>query len=68
MGDRANNAWEKAAACEVHAQATSDNGLKVLFRRLRESWIRIANDAQFGDDLNANANRLTRQGDRGRTP
>ena len=58
MGDRANKAWEKAAACAAHAQGTSDSKLKAMFLKLRESWIRIGNNAQFHDDLNANAERL----------
>jgi hypothetical protein len=58
MGHRASNAWEKAAACQAHAQDTSDNKVKAMFLKLRESWIRIGNDAQFEDDLNANADKL----------
>ena len=58
MGDRADDAWEKAAACERHAQATSDSNLKAVFLRLRQSWIRAANDAQFDRDLNANEERV----------
>ena len=58
MGDRADDAWEKAAACERHAQATSDSNLKAMFLRLRQSWIRAGNDAQFDCDLNANEERV----------
>jgi hypothetical protein len=58
MGDRANIAWEKAAACDAHASATSDSKVKAMFLKLRQSWIRIGNAAQFDDDVNANANRL----------
>jgi hypothetical protein len=58
MGDRVKNAWEKAAACEAHAHGTSDSKLKAMFLKLRESWIRIGNNAQFDDDVNANAERL----------
>jgi hypothetical protein len=61
MGDRADEAWEKAAACERHAQATGDSRLKEMFLKLRQSWIKIGNDAQFDRDLNANADRLDRQ-------
>jgi len=60
MGERADNAWEKAAACEAHAAATTDSKLKAMFLKLRQSWIRIGNDAQFHDDVNANAERLDR--------
>jgi len=60
MGERADQAWEKAAACERHAQATSDNKVKTMFLKLRQSWIRVGNDAQFDDDVTANAERLDR--------
>jgi hypothetical protein len=43
-------AWEKAAACEAHARHTDDGKLQAMFRKLRDSWIRIANDAQLADD------------------
>jgi hypothetical protein len=58
MGERANDAWEKAAACERHAQAASDSRLKEMFVKLRQSWIKIGNDAQFDQQLKANAERL----------
>ena len=41
---------KKAAACEAHAKATDDRKLQVMFRKLRDSWVRIGNDAQFADD------------------
>jgi hypothetical protein len=47
------DALEKAAACEAHAQATKDGKLQVMFRKLRDSWIRIANNAQLVDDETA---------------
>ena len=62
MGERADRAWEKAAACERHAQATSDNTLKAMFLKLRQSWIRVGNDAQFSNDVNANTKRLDTHG------
>ncbi len=39
-------AWKKAAACDAHAKQTKDDSLRVKFERLRDSWIRIANDAE----------------------
>jgi hypothetical protein len=39
-------AWRKAAACEAHAKQTKDEILRTKFERLRESWIRIANEAE----------------------
>ena len=58
MPDEGKAAWDKAAACEAHARATSDGKLQAMFRKLRDSWIRIGNDAQFSADLAANAKRL----------
>jgi hypothetical protein len=40
-------AWRKAAACAAHAQQTHDEILRAKFERLRDSWIRIANDAEI---------------------
>jgi hypothetical protein len=40
-------AWKKAAACDAHAKQTKDEILRVKFERLRDSWIRIANDAEI---------------------
>jgi hypothetical protein len=61
MGDRADNAWEKAAACQQHAQRTTDEGLKALFLKFRDSWIRIGNEAQFDEDVIANEERLNKR-------
>ena len=46
MPANSKTAWEKAAACDAHAKQTSDATLRAKFERLRDSWIRIANDAQ----------------------
>jgi hypothetical protein len=40
-------ALRKALACEVHARTAPDELLRNKFRRLRDSWIRIANAAQM---------------------
>jgi hypothetical protein len=40
-------AWKKAAACDAHAKVTNDENLRAKFERLRDSWIRIANDAEI---------------------
>ena len=40
-------AWKKAAACDAHAKQTKDENLRTKFERLRDSWIRIANDAEI---------------------
>jgi hypothetical protein len=60
MSDEGKAAWDKAAACEAHAKAASDSRLQVVFRKLRDSWIRVGNDAQFSADVAANAKRLER--------
>ena len=58
MGKTGENAFEKAAACEVQAQRTKDPGLKAKFRALRDTWIKLANDAQLENDIAVNAERL----------
>jgi hypothetical protein len=50
MAGRAHNPWDAAAACETHAESTKDRKLKDRFRRLRDSWISIANDEQLTGD------------------
>jgi hypothetical protein len=50
MADRGQDAWDKAAACEAHAQSSKDRKLQAKFRKLRDSWIRIANDGQFSGE------------------
>jgi len=47
MGNRRQDAWKKAAMCEAHARSTKDVELQTKFLKLRDSWIRIANGAQF---------------------
>ena len=42
---RSETAWKKAAACDAHAKLTQDEIMRVKFERLRDSWIRIANQA-----------------------
>jgi len=58
MGERADQAWERAAACDAHAQAPNDSLLKSMFLKLRQSWIGIGNDAQFQDNGKDNQDRL----------
>jgi hypothetical protein len=58
MGNRRQDAWEKAAMCDAHARSTKDVELQTKFLKLRDSWIRIANDAQFVNDVPANDERL----------
>jgi hypothetical protein len=58
MSDSSKAAWEKAAECEAHAQATEDGNLQGMFRKLRDSWIRVGNDAQLSEQIEENAKRL----------
>ena len=43
---RSDTAWKKAAACDAHAKLTKDELLRAKFERLRDSWIRIAHNAE----------------------
>jgi hypothetical protein len=61
MGQEADHAWQKAAACEAHAQAATDSKLKAMFLKLRQSWIRIGNDAQLHDHMTDNGERLDKR-------
>jgi hypothetical protein len=61
MSDSGKVAWDKAAACEAHAQATNDHKLQTMFRKLRDSWIRIGNNEQFSGDVAANTSRLEKE-------
>ena len=63
MGKEPENAFEKAAACEAQAKRTKDRAIQAKFRALRDSWIRLANNAQLAGD-EANAARLKGQEER----
>jgi hypothetical protein len=54
-------AFEKAAACEQHARQTTDEKMQRMFRKLRDSWIRVGNKAQFHSDMAADGQRLNDQ-------
>jgi len=47
MGPSSETAWSRARACHAHAKLTKDQNLRVKFERLRDSWIRIANEAEI---------------------
>jgi len=55
MSENHTIAWEKAAACEAHARATRDPKLQEMFRKLRDSWIRIGNAAQISVSVKPNS-------------
>jgi hypothetical protein len=42
MSEKQDEAWLRAAACEVHARHAPSDLLRDKFRRLRDSWIRVA--------------------------
>jgi hypothetical protein len=44
-------ALEKAAACDAHAKQTKDQLLRAKFERLRDSWIRIAKQAEIASEV-----------------
>ena len=50
MPGRPDSPWDKAAACETHAQSTKDQKLWENFRRLRDTWIRIENNDALARD------------------
>jgi hypothetical protein len=39
-------AWAKAADCAARAEETIDEQMRILFIRLRDSWIRVANNCE----------------------
>jgi hypothetical protein len=47
MRPSSETAWNKAGACDAHAKLTSDDNLRTKFERLRDSWIRIANESEI---------------------
>jgi hypothetical protein len=57
MAPKIHDAWEKAVACEAHARSVKDDQLQDKFRKLRDSWINIANNAQLAGDLGQNEER-----------
>jgi hypothetical protein len=49
MGERAEKAWAKAAACAACAASSPDEVIRRKFEKLRDSWIRIANNAELSE-------------------
>jgi hypothetical protein len=46
-------AWEKAAACAKRAEESFDDEARVLFERLRDRWIDVAQKFEFEEDSSA---------------
>ncbi len=44
---QARDAWDRAADCAVRADRSTDERMRVLFTKLRDSWIRVANDREL---------------------
>ena len=61
MAGRLHNPWDTAAACEAHAQTTKDQKLREKFRRLRDTWIRIANNHALAGDEPRDQQRPTKK-------
>ena len=58
MGERAERAWAKAAACAACAASSSDELIRRKFEKLRDSWIRIANNAELSETAVAPGQRV----------
>jgi len=50
---RAKDAWERALDCAVRAQQTDNERTYTAFTKLRNSWIRVANNLEFIDFIPA---------------
>ncbi len=55
---RSEEAWAKAADCAARAEEAIDEQTRILFNKLRDSWIREANNREFFDATESNAQTL----------
>ena len=46
----AKEAWSKAAAFATRAEESFDDEMRILYERLRDRWISIANKFEFEED------------------
>jgi hypothetical protein len=51
---KAQEAWERAAMYGDRARAATDEDIRNFFNKLRNSWIRVANNHQLAEYLDAN--------------
>ena len=51
---KAQEAWERAAIYGERARAATDEDIRNFFNKLRNSWIRVANNHQLAEYLDAN--------------
>jgi hypothetical protein len=61
MARTGSEAWGTAAACEALAHRSKDDKLREMFLKLRDSWIRIANNTQPTGDSAHNEGRSRNQ-------
>ena len=64
MSEQRDKALRKALACELHARQAPSDFLRDKFRRLRDSWIRIANADEIATSLGAGPRSAGRQATR----
>ena len=50
---KAEEAFSRAAMCADQAQAAQDEEWRTFFNRLRDSWVRVANNYQIAESLAA---------------
>jgi hypothetical protein len=55
MAIRTEEAWRKAATCALLAEQAGDEVSRGALIKLRNSWIMVANDAEFLGALDGNA-------------
>ncbi len=48
---KAEEAFSRAAMCADQAQAAQDEERRTFFNRLRDSWVRVANNYQIAESL-----------------
>ena len=52
---KAEEAFSRAAQCADQAQAARDEETRTFFNRLRDSWLRVANNYQIAESLAADS-------------
>ncbi|MEA2961190.1 MAG: hypothetical protein QOI46_1288 [Alphaproteobacteria bacterium] len=52
---KAEEAFNRAAMCADQAQVAQDEERRTFFNRLRDSWVRVANNYQIAESLAADA-------------
>lgn len=48
---KAEEAWSRAAMCASSAQTARDEETRRFFSRLRDSWVRVANNYQLAESI-----------------